>query len=138
KSLYTTNYDQLYAYLSKHERHANEVHINRERYPDSLAFIANSPTLYNPSQLPQHSVNPQHLVSPSPFISPLMTQQSQAEFPQLDSSFAVHMFQQGEDPIKCINKAMAFLSAVASRIKSLLNAASIIAAHIRVNVAQLC
>ncbi|GKB87080.1 retrovirus-related pol polyprotein from transposon TNT 1-94 [Tanacetum coccineum] len=143
KSLYTTNYDQLYAYLSQHERHANEVRITRERYPDPLAFVANSPTLYNPSQSPQHSgslmypppqqftpvyaapihhqhhhtlVNPQqHPVSPPPFISPLVTQQSQAEFPQLDSSLAVPMFQQGEDPIECINKAMAFLSAVASR-----------------------
>ncbi|GKE87702.1 hypothetical protein Tco_1565177 [Tanacetum coccineum] len=56
KSLYTTNYDQLYAYLSQHERHANEVCINRERYLDSLAFVANSPTLYNPSQSPQHSI----------------------------------------------------------------------------------
>ncbi|GKD87757.1 hypothetical protein Tco_1358911 [Tanacetum coccineum] len=28
---------------------------------------------------------------------------------------AVPMFQQGEDPIECINKAMAFLSTVASR-----------------------
>ncbi|GKA01549.1 hypothetical protein Tco_0674214 [Tanacetum coccineum] len=55
KSLYTTNYDQLYAYLSQHERHANEVRITRERYPDPLAFVANSPTLYNPSQSPQHS-----------------------------------------------------------------------------------
>ncbi|GJT99144.1 retrovirus-related pol polyprotein from transposon TNT 1-94 [Tanacetum coccineum] len=45
----------------------------------------------------------------------LLTQQSQAEFPQLDSSLAVPMFQQGEDPIECINKAMAFLSAIASR-----------------------
>ncbi|GJU23364.1 hypothetical protein Tco_1156706 [Tanacetum coccineum] len=33
------------------------------------------------------------------------------EFPQLDSGLAVPMFQQGEDPIECINKAMAFLSA---------------------------
>ncbi|GKD80418.1 copia protein [Tanacetum coccineum] len=76
KSLYTTKYDQLYAYLSQHERHANEVCIMRERYTDPLAFVANSPTLYNPSQSPQHS---------------------------------------GEDPIECINKAMEFLSAVASR-----------------------
>ncbi|GJV00843.1 hypothetical protein Tco_1330113 [Tanacetum coccineum] len=30
-------------------------------------------------------------------------------------SLAFPMFQQGEDPIECINKAMAFLSAVASR-----------------------
>ncbi|GJW90084.1 retrovirus-related pol polyprotein from transposon TNT 1-94 [Tanacetum coccineum] len=119
KSLYTTNYDQLYAYLSQHERHANEVRISRERYPDPLAFVANSPTLYNPSQSPQHSVNPQqHPVSPPPFISPLVTQKSQAKFPQLDSSLAVLMFQQGEILIECINKAMAFMSAVASRFSS--------------------
>ncbi|GJZ26555.1 retrovirus-related pol polyprotein from transposon TNT 1-94 [Tanacetum coccineum] len=89
-NLYTTNYDQSYAYLSQHERHANEVRIIRERYPDSLAFVANSPTLYNPSQSPQHLVNlQQYLVSPPPFISPSMTPQSQAEFSQLDSDLAV-------------------------------------------------
>ncbi|GJX38525.1 copia protein [Tanacetum coccineum] len=143
KSLYTTNYDQLYAYLSQHERHANEVRINHERYPDSLAFVANSPTLYNLSWSPQHlgysmylppqqftpvyatpihhqhhhtPVNPQqHPVSLTPFISPSMTPQSQTEFPLLDSSLAVLMFQQGEDLIECINKAMAFLSVIALR-----------------------
>ncbi|GKD22023.1 hypothetical protein Tco_1223726, partial [Tanacetum coccineum] len=105
--------------------------------------VANSPTLYNPSQSPQHSgslmyphpqqftpvyaapihhqhhhtpVNPQqHPVSPPPFISPSVTQQSQAEFSQLDSSLVVPMFQQRKDPIEYINKAMVFLSAVASR-----------------------
>ncbi|GJS72890.1 integrase, catalytic region, zinc finger, CCHC-type containing protein [Tanacetum coccineum] len=30
KSLYTTNYDQLYAYLSQHERHANEVRFHHQ------------------------------------------------------------------------------------------------------------
>nr|GEV33643.1 hypothetical protein [Tanacetum cinerariifolium] len=79
KILYTTNYDQLYAYLSQHERHANEVRITREKYSDPLALVANSPTLYNPSHL------------------------------------AIPMFQQGEDPTKCINKEMAFLFDVASR-----------------------
>ncbi|GKE87984.1 hypothetical protein Tco_1565459 [Tanacetum coccineum] len=44
-----------------------------------------------------------------------MTQQSQAEFPQLDSGLDVPMFQQGEDLIECINKAMTFLFVVASR-----------------------
>ncbi|GKC60482.1 retrovirus-related pol polyprotein from transposon TNT 1-94 [Tanacetum coccineum] len=44
-----------------------------------------------------------------------MTPQSQAEFPQLDFGLVVPMFQQGEDPIKCINKAMEFLSVIASR-----------------------
>ncbi|GKC35227.1 hypothetical protein Tco_1047611, partial [Tanacetum coccineum] len=56
KSLYTTNYDQLYAYL--------------------------------------------------------MTQQPQAKLLQLDSGLAVPTFQQGEDPIDCINKEMVFLSAM--------------------------
>nr|GEY11654.1 hypothetical protein [Tanacetum cinerariifolium] len=87
KSLYTTNYDQLYAYLSQHEQHVNEVRITHERYPDPVAFVANSLSLYNPSQSPQHS----------------------------DSGLAVPMFQQREDPTECINKAMEFLSAVASR-----------------------
>ncbi|GKE41458.1 hypothetical protein Tco_1468742 [Tanacetum coccineum] len=57
----------------------------------------------------------QHPVFPTPFISSSMTPQSQAEFPQLDSGLAVPMFQQGEDPIECINKAMTFLFVVASR-----------------------
>ncbi|GJW28633.1 hypothetical protein Tco_0045508 [Tanacetum coccineum] len=95
KSLYTTNYDQLYAYLSQHEQHANEVPSIHHQH-------------HHPLVHPQ-----QHLVSLPPFISPLVTQQSQAEFPQLDSSLVVPVFQQGEDPIEYINKAMAFLSAVA-------------------------
>ncbi|GJU93270.1 hypothetical protein Tco_1318026 [Tanacetum coccineum] len=66
KSLYTTNYDQLYAYLIQHERHVNEVRIMSERYPDPLAL-------------------------------------------------------QGEDPIECIHKAMAFLFNEASRFPPLNN-----------------
>ncbi|GJW52663.1 hypothetical protein Tco_0096748 [Tanacetum coccineum] len=147
KSLYTTTYDQLYAYLSQHERHANEVRIMCKRYPDPLALVANSQTLYNPSQSPQHSgssmypppqyftsvyvapihhqhhytsVNPlQQSVSSQPFISPSVIQQSQAENTLLDSGLAVPTFEQGEDLIDCINKAMAFLSVVASRNKGI-------------------
>ncbi|GJW25260.1 copia protein [Tanacetum coccineum] len=113
KRLYTTNYDQLYAYLSQHERHANEVRSLIYPPPQQFTQVYAAPIHH---QHHHTTVNPrQHLVSPPPFISPLVTQQSQAKFPQLDSSLAVPMFQQGEDPIKCINKAMAFLSAVASR-----------------------
>ncbi|GJV15226.1 hypothetical protein Tco_1360549 [Tanacetum coccineum] len=100
KSLYTTNYDQLYAYLSKHKKHANEVPITRERYPDHLALVSNSP-----NSIQSISVT-----------TTFMTQQSQVEFPKLDSSLAISMFKQGEDPIECINKAVAFLSVVASRV----------------------
>nr|GFB09831.1 hypothetical protein [Tanacetum cinerariifolium] len=55
KSLYTTKYDQLYAYRSQHERHANQFCITRKRYSDPLAFLANSLALFNPSQSPQLS-----------------------------------------------------------------------------------
>ncbi|GJZ20692.1 putative ribonuclease H-like domain-containing protein [Tanacetum coccineum] len=36
------------------------------------------------------------------------------EFPQLDSCLAVPMFNQEDDPIVCLNKAMAFLTAISS------------------------
>ncbi|GKC71954.1 integrase, catalytic region, zinc finger, CCHC-type containing protein [Tanacetum coccineum] len=104
KSLYTTNYDQLYAYLSQHERHAQEVRVMRERYPDPLALVANSQTLYNPSQSLQHSVPTMH---PPPqqftpvYAAPIHHQQ--------------HHTLQREDLIECINKEMAFLYVVASR-----------------------
>nr|GFC54347.1 hypothetical protein [Tanacetum cinerariifolium] len=45
KSLYTTNYDQLYAYLSQHEWHANEVRITSEKISRSCCIgsqISNS------------------------------------------------------------------------------------------------
>ncbi|GJS89218.1 hypothetical protein Tco_0771854 [Tanacetum coccineum] len=44
KNMYNTNYDQLYAYLSQHKGHANEVRMLRERYPDPLALVANYQT----------------------------------------------------------------------------------------------
>ncbi|GKD74455.1 hypothetical protein Tco_1332737 [Tanacetum coccineum] len=42
----------------------------------------------------------------------------ESEFPQLYSGLVVPTFQQREDPIDCINKAMAFISVVASRFPS--------------------
>ncbi|GJV07419.1 hypothetical protein Tco_1345075 [Tanacetum coccineum] len=80
-----------------------EVRVMRERYPDPLALVANSQTLYNPSQSRQHSVPIMH---PPPqqftpvYTSPIHHQQH-------------HTLE--EEPIECINKAMAFLSTVASR-----------------------
>ncbi|GJX65515.1 hypothetical protein Tco_0299858 [Tanacetum coccineum] len=45
----------------------------------------------------------------------IVNQQTQlAEFPQIDSSLAVSVFKQGDDPIVAINKMMSFLSAVVS------------------------
>ncbi|GJS28679.1 retrovirus-related pol polyprotein from transposon TNT 1-94 [Tanacetum coccineum] len=72
KDLYTSNFDQLHAYLEQHELHENEVRIMRERNQDPLAFVTN----------------------------------------QL--SFAILVFSPEDDPIACLNKAMAFLTVVAS------------------------
>ncbi|GKA24783.1 retrovirus-related pol polyprotein from transposon TNT 1-94 [Tanacetum coccineum] len=53
------------------------------------------------------------------YHSPLISQQPQAEFPQLDSGLAVPSFLPGDNPIACLNKAMAFkLTVMASRFPS--------------------
>ncbi|GJX10241.1 hypothetical protein Tco_0200100, partial [Tanacetum coccineum] len=91
KSLYTTNYDQLYAYLSQHERHANEARSSMYPPPQQFTPVYAAPSHHQHHHTP---VNPQQQsVSPQPFISPLVTLQSQAEFPQLDSGLAVPTFQ---------------------------------------------
>ncbi|GKB84012.1 integrase, catalytic region, zinc finger, CCHC-type containing protein, partial [Tanacetum coccineum] len=46
------------------------------------------------------------------YHTPLISQQPQVEFPQLDSGLAVPSFLPGDDPIACLNKAMAFMSTV--------------------------
>ncbi|GJV76890.1 putative ribonuclease H-like domain-containing protein [Tanacetum coccineum] len=53
--------------------------------------------------LPQIAYN-----SPQPSTQPLI------EFPQMDSGLVVPLFNQGDDPIACLNKEMAFLTAIAS------------------------
>ncbi|GJW28657.1 hypothetical protein Tco_0045532 [Tanacetum coccineum] len=68
KNMYTTNYDQLYSYLSQHERHANKVRMMHERYPDPLALVAHYQTQSNSAQYPQQlSLNPQTNHSSQPY-----------------------------------------------------------------------
>ncbi|GKA97208.1 hypothetical protein Tco_0825102 [Tanacetum coccineum] len=137
KDLHTTNFDQLHAYLEQHKLYANEVRLLRERNQDPLAFF--SPPQYGsihptqhysstyPSQ-PQfnHSSVPSsypyesqmnHQTSYVPQIayqSPQVTTQSMIESPLMDSGFAILVFSLGDDPIACLNKAMAFLTTIAS------------------------
>ncbi|GJU00240.1 retrovirus-related pol polyprotein from transposon TNT 1-94 [Tanacetum coccineum] len=100
----------------------NECNLTHPEWPKSSI----DPILAQLQPISSHSpihhqhhhtlVNPQQQsVSLQPFISLRVTQQSQAEFPQLDSGLAVPTFQQGEDLIDCINKAMKFLFVVVSR-----------------------
>ncbi|GKB03033.1 integrase, catalytic region, zinc finger, CCHC-type containing protein [Tanacetum coccineum] len=119
RDLHTTNYDQLYSYIEQHEIHANETHLMRERYQDPLAFVANylqSPSQLNnyhsqyiPTQFPQQAYMVPQVHPPQPY-SPMYIPPRPSQ-PQI--CLAVPVFNQGDDPIACLNKAMAFLTVVA-------------------------
>ncbi|GJV30090.1 retrovirus-related pol polyprotein from transposon TNT 1-94 [Tanacetum coccineum] len=87
KDLHTTKFDQLHAYLEQYELHANEVRLLHKRNQDPLAFVANQ------------QMTPPHF----------NTYQSSCNNPQLQQYFVVPVFSPGDDPIACLNKAMAFL-----------------------------
>nr|GEW72724.1 integrase, catalytic region, zinc finger, CCHC-type, peptidase aspartic, catalytic [Tanacetum cinerariifolium] len=55
RDLYTTNVDQLHAYLGEHEYHANEVHLMHESNLDPLALVANQQMTNSPYQTHQQS-----------------------------------------------------------------------------------
>ncbi|GJU55480.1 hypothetical protein Tco_1229194 [Tanacetum coccineum] len=142
KDLHTSNFDKLHAYLEQHELHANEVRIMRERNQDPLAFIANQQmtpphfntyqSYYNNPQLQQQFSPSQHgSIQPNQHYSshyPSKTQFNYSSIPPSHTflvsnessnlncsiSFVVPVFSPGDDPIACLNKAMAFLTAVAS------------------------
>nr|GEW99673.1 hypothetical protein [Tanacetum cinerariifolium] len=90
KDLHTSNFHQLHAYLEQHELHANESQMNHQTLtvPQVIPYVA--------YQSPEA---PTQLMTGSPFV---------------DSGFAVLVFSFGDDSIACLNKAMAFLIAVAS------------------------
>nr|GEU77356.1 hypothetical protein [Tanacetum cinerariifolium] len=83
-----------------------------------------SPTQFNHSSIPpshlfQSHMNHQTLTIPQVipqvvYHSPQAPTQLMTKSPFIDSSFAVPVFSLGDDPIACLNKAMAFLTAVAS------------------------
>ncbi|GKB71524.1 transcription factor GTE1-like protein [Tanacetum coccineum] len=71
KDMHTTNFDHLYAHLMQHEAHANEVRLQKQRYPDQIALVANSPSCLNPTQY-----YPQLTYATKQYYSPLATQRS--------------------------------------------------------------
>ncbi|GJY20595.1 integrase, catalytic region, zinc finger, CCHC-type containing protein [Tanacetum coccineum] len=81
-------------------------------YPSQPQFNHSS---VPPSYPYQSQMN--HQTSSVPQIayqSPQVSTQPMTESPLVDSGFAVPVFSPGDDPIACLNKAMAFLTAVAS------------------------
>ncbi|GKC59034.1 retrovirus-related pol polyprotein from transposon TNT 1-94 [Tanacetum coccineum] len=61
--------------------------------------------------LEQHDLHANEVLA---FQSPQAPTQLMTESPFVDSGFAVPVFSPGDDPIACLNKAMAFLTVVAS------------------------
>ncbi|GKB91964.1 hypothetical protein Tco_0964236 [Tanacetum coccineum] len=100
RDLHTLNYDQLYAYLEQHKTHANEAHLMPPHHPQQ--YPSTYPTNLNHTQpsVPQNAYPPPIILQP------------QAEFPKLESGLEAPIFLPSDDPISCMNKAIAFLSAV--------------------------
>ncbi|GJW61786.1 hypothetical protein Tco_0111121 [Tanacetum coccineum] len=100
KNMHMSNYDRLYAYLSQHDAHANEVCLMRERFLDPIALQQYQALIsHSTPSVPQHA-----------YQALGISQQSQVEFPHLDSSLTVPLFLPGDNPIASLNKEIAFLS----------------------------
>ncbi|GJW19677.1 hypothetical protein Tco_0027113 [Tanacetum coccineum] len=83
----------------------SQTQFNHSSIPPSHAFQSqmNHQTSTVPQVIPQVA-----------YQSPQAPTQLMTESPFVDSGFAVPVFSPGDDPIACLNKAMAFLTAVAS------------------------
>ncbi|GJY47687.1 hypothetical protein Tco_0436750 [Tanacetum coccineum] len=99
RDLHTSNYDQLYAYLEQYESNPYGAPHHPQQYP----------TTY-----PTNLSYTQPFVTQNAYPPLTIAHQPQAEFPQLDSGLAVPTFLPYDDLIACMNKAIAFLSAVFS------------------------
>ncbi|GJX60256.1 putative reverse transcriptase domain-containing protein [Tanacetum coccineum] len=106
---------------------------NPTQFPQQSYMIpqVHSPYPYSQMYPPHHPSQPQinhsfvppsqqfqsHQTSSVPQIAYTLPQpltQTLTDFPQMDSGLTVLVFNQGDDPIACLNKAMAFLTVVAS------------------------
>ncbi|GJT81055.1 hypothetical protein Tco_1055397 [Tanacetum coccineum] len=119
----------LVANYHQQPSHFNNYHsqYTTPQYPQQFSpptqHVYSSPPQSNPYGAPHHPqqypttypTNHSHTqpsVTQNAYPPLTIPQQPQAEFPQIDSGLAVPTFLPGDDPITCMNKAMAFLSAV--------------------------
>nr|GEY48826.1 hypothetical protein [Tanacetum cinerariifolium] len=141
RDLHTTNIDQLHAYLSQHEYHANEVRVMHERTSDPLALISQHQLNRLPYQHHHQSYHqPQFqqqasTYQTSPYATSYLTPQFVSQGPSLsnlsisypvnDTSLTVSNnaymasssapqidYAPMDDPIDAINHMMSFLTAV--------------------------
>ncbi|GJW78016.1 hypothetical protein Tco_0139698 [Tanacetum coccineum] len=85
-------------------------------YPSQAQFNHSSipPSHTFQSQINHHTLTVSQVITQVAYQSPQAPTQLMTESPFVDSGFAVPVFSPGDDPIACLNKAMAFLTAVAS------------------------
>nr|GEV41814.1 retrovirus-related Pol polyprotein from transposon TNT 1-94 [Tanacetum cinerariifolium] len=124
RDLYTTNVDQLYAYLGQHDIMPTKFASTYQSspyatpyYPPQYASQAPSSThlsiSYPPNDI-QSSVNHNFYNASSliPQMEYALTLHQQTEFSSPDTGLGVLVFQKGDDPIDAINHMMSFLIAI--------------------------
>ncbi|GJX80102.1 hypothetical protein Tco_0328251 [Tanacetum coccineum] len=125
KDMHSTNFDHFYAHLRQHEAHVNEVRLQKQRYLDQIALVANYLSCLNPTQYyPQLSPATQQYYSPlapqpvqqQPYQAPALQQSyqepaiQQTSSTELDSGLVVPSFNPSNDPIANLNKLMTFVT----------------------------
>nr|GEW35508.1 hypothetical protein [Tanacetum cinerariifolium] len=117
RGLHTSNYDQLYAYLEQYkypQQFSPPIQHVYSPPPQSNPYGASHHSQQYPTTYPTNLSDTQPSVPQNAYPPLTIPQQPQAEFPQLDLGLVVPTFLPGDDPISCMNKAMAFSSVVFS------------------------
>ncbi|GJR52739.1 hypothetical protein Tco_1403260 [Tanacetum coccineum] len=126
---FVANYNQSQSQLNNYHSQYNSTQFPQQT--NTMIPQVHSPQAYSPMYPPPYQSQPQishsfappsqqcqshqtSSVSPIAYNTPQSSTQPLTEFPQMDSGLAVPVFNQGDDPIACLNKEMVFLTAVAS------------------------
>ncbi|GJR79589.1 integrase, catalytic region, zinc finger, CCHC-type containing protein [Tanacetum coccineum] len=107
KDMHTTNFDHLYEHLRKPEAHANEVHLERQRYLNQIDLY--QPNVVNHSPV-VHQQTYQEPALQQSYQAHVIQQPLQPSFQELDTELVVLTFNPSDDPMVNLNKLMAFVT----------------------------
>ncbi|GJY72416.1 retrovirus-related pol polyprotein from transposon TNT 1-94 [Tanacetum coccineum] len=111
------NYPQLQQLFSPSQHGSIQPNQHySSHYPTQTQFnhLSIPPSHTFQSQMNHQTSTVPQVIPQVAYQSPQAPTQLMTESPFLDSGFVVPMFSPGDDPIDCLNKAMAFLTAIAS------------------------
>ncbi|GKD72325.1 hypothetical protein Tco_1330607 [Tanacetum coccineum] len=114
------NYPQLQQQFSPSQRGSIQPNQHYSSYyPSQTQFNHSSipPSHTFQSQINHQTSTVSQVIPQVAYRSPQAPTQLMTESPFVDSGFVVPVFSLGDDPIACLNKVMAFLTAVASLIQ---------------------